>query len=690
MGQGAVGTVPPKRATHLGMGSVQAPRPANEAARLAALRSLGILDTQPDERFERITRVAQRVFGVPIALIGLMDAERQWYKSCRGLASSETPRSLTFCAHALENTAPLLVPDATCDPRFADNPLVTRPPYIRSYAGHPLRSPDGYTYGTLCIFDTVPRTWSADELAILADLAAWCEGELNNEELGRAHAARRESEARLHTIVTNAPIILFAVDRDGTITLSEGRGLAALGTEPGASIGESIYERYREIPEVVEAFRRALGGAAVSLPLTIRHSAFEAQFSPMLDGAGRINGVIGVATDITGRARAENELREALAALETQFRAVERARGETRAVIDAAGEGMALVAPDRRFLLANRRFADLFDLSVPALVGRRFEEFSPLVEKVFADPPGFQRLVAGTASDTDREFTALVAQRWPQERDLQLFSTPVRDEQGGFLGRLYVFRDITREREGDRMKSAFISRVSHELRTPLTSIKGFVDILLDGEAGEIGGEQREFLEIVSNNAERLVLLINDLLDVSRIESGRATLKRAAVDLAPLARGVVASLRPATEMGGQQVIIDMSPDLPPVDADADRLRQILGNLLAHAHNQTPAGGTIKIAAAHEGAMARIAVSDSGPGFAPDEQERVFDTFFQAHNRAAQGNNGTGLGMAIVRSLVVMHGGEITLSSVPGTGSTFSFTLPIATPVTSATIDGEEAR
>jgi two-component sensor histidine kinase len=384
---------------------VQAPRPANEAARLAALRSLGILDTPPDERFERITRVAQRIFGVPIALIGLMDAERQWFKSCRGLATSETPRGLTFCAHALESPAPLLVPDATCDPRFADNPSVTGPPYIRSYAGHPLRSPEGYTHGTLCI---------------------------------------------------------------------------------------------------------------------------------------------------------------------------------------------------------------------------------------------------------------------------------------------YVFRDITREREVDRMKSDFISRVSHELRTPLTSIKGFVDILLDGEAGEIGGEQREFLEIVSNNAERLVLLINDLLDVSRIESGRVTLKRAAVDLAPLARGVVASLRPATEIKGQQVALDMPPDLPAVDGDADRLRQILGNLLSHAHNQTPPGGAIRIAVSREGAVVRIAVGDSGPGFAPDEQERVFDSLFQAHNRATQGNIGTGLGLAIVRSLVVMHGGEITLASAPGAGSTFSFTLPLATPVTSPAADARDAR
>jgi PAS domain S-box-containing protein len=657
---------------------VHAPIPANEEARLAALWKLDILDTPPDERFERITRVAQRVFGVPIALIGLMDADRQWFKSCRGLDSTETPRDLTFCAYALDGDGPLLVPDATRDPRFAANPSVTGPPHIRSYAGHPLRSPDGHTYGTFCVIDTAPRTFAPDELATLADLAAWCESELNNDELNRAHAARRESEERLRRVITNAPIVLFAADRDGTITLSEGRGLAALGTEPGASLGASIFDRYRDTPAVLDAFRRALDGEEFSQTTVVREVTFETHFAPLHDGAGQVAGAIGVATDVSGRARAEAELRRALAALEGQFRAAERARGETRAVIDAASEGIALVAPDRRFLLANRRFADLFGLTGEAIVGHRFEEFAPLVERVFADPATFQRLVAGTADDTAREFTALVAQRWPQERELQLFSTPVRDEQGGFLGRLYVLRDITREREVERMKSDLISRVSHELRTPLTSIKGFVDLLLDGDAGEVGGEQREFLEIVRNNADRLVALINDLLDMSRIESGRVALKRAAVDLAALVGGVATAHRMAIEGKGQALAIDMPPDLPAVDADADRLRQILDNLLSNAHKYTPRGGAIGITASREGAMVRIAVRDSGIGLALDEQERVFDTFFRARNRATRESIGTGLGLALVRSLVALHGGEICLDSAPGKGSTFSFALPAATP------------
>lgn len=809
---------------------MQAPVPANEALRLAALRALDLLDTPPEERFERITRVAQHTFGVPIALISLVDAERQWLKSRRGLASDETPRNVSFCAHALDGAGPLVVPDATQDPRFADNPLVTGPPHIRSYAGHPLRSPDGFVYGTLCIIDTVPRALSPGDLAHLADLASWCESELHNDSLTQTLAARRASEAqlraimdsigdglivfgeggaieslnpaaermfdqtaaeaigqpiwqlvptaypdepiaglvrmagpapddqrvgdrhnggyrrerrclrrdgqpfpaeltiaavtagatrryiasirdiserraaeeallqtetRLRMVITNAPIVLFAVDRVGIVTLSEGRGLAALGTLPNASVGSSVFERYLESTEMHAAFQRALAGEAFTLAFSVGGVTFETQFTPVRDSAGELDGVIGVATDITERARAERGQREAVAALEAQYRAAEQARGQTRAVIDAASDGMALVAPDRRFLTVNRRFADLFELTDEAIVGRRFEEFTPLIERAFAEPLAFQRLVAGTASDAEREFTAHVAQRWPQARDLQLFTAPVRDREGGFLGRLYVLRDITREREVDRMKTEFVSRVSHELRTPLTSIKGFVDLLLDGDAGPVGEEQREFLEIIQNNSDRLVALINDLLDLSRIESGRITLDRAPLDLRRLFQTVAAAVLPEVEAKGQTLALALPQDIPAVSGDTARVAQVIRNLLSNAHKYTPRGGSIRCTAAREGRMVRVSIRDNGIGLAPEEQQQLFTRFFRARNRTTRAVGGVGLGLVVARSLVELHGGEIAVTSAPDAGSTFSFTLPIAAiaedgPVAASADDGGDAR
>ncbi|UXH78162.1 GGDEF domain-containing protein [Roseateles amylovorans] len=149
--------------------------PPDEGARLATLRVLQLLDTDPDERFDRITRMARRLFQVPIALISLVDDERLWFKSAQGLDATETPRDLSFCGHAILSDHLLLVPDAHLDPRFADNPLVTGPPHIRFYAGCPVRAPSGHRLGTLCLIDHVARGFDVDDQATLRDLASLVE-----------------------------------------------------------------------------------------------------------------------------------------------------------------------------------------------------------------------------------------------------------------------------------------------------------------------------------------------------------------------------------------------------------------------------------------------------------------------------------------------------------------------------------
>lgn len=155
-----------------------APLPANEAQRLEALQRCGLLDGPPEERFDRLTRLDRPLFNVPIALVSLVDANRQWFKSCIGLDVAETPRALAFCAHAIFQEDVLVIRDAADDPRFADNPLVTGEPYIRFYAGRPLKDVDGYPLGTLCLIDQRPRDLDADDLAALDDLAQMAESEL--------------------------------------------------------------------------------------------------------------------------------------------------------------------------------------------------------------------------------------------------------------------------------------------------------------------------------------------------------------------------------------------------------------------------------------------------------------------------------------------------------------------------------
>ncbi len=192
---------------------LEPPFPPDEQQRLAVLRSLRILDTPPEERFDRITRTAQRLFNVPIALISLIDAQRQWFKSCQGLPVSETPRSISFCGHAILADIPLIIPDALLDPRFADNPLVTGEPLIRFYAGQPLIAADGSKLGTLCIIDRAPRQFGEQDIAALCDLAAWAADELNAVELNEALIKKHDSETRLRSVLDSV--------MDGIVTLDE-------------------------------------------------------------------------------------------------------------------------------------------------------------------------------------------------------------------------------------------------------------------------------------------------------------------------------------------------------------------------------------------------------------------------------------------------------------------------------------
>ena len=233
-----------------------------------------------------------------------------------------------------------------------------------------------------------------------------------------------------------------------------------------------------------------------------------------------------------------------------------------------------------------------------------------------------------------------------------------------------------RVREVNQLKSEFVSLVSHELRTPLTAISGYLDLLLEAQGAQSSAKQQELLAIVQRNAERLVKLIDDLLDLSRIESGKVELRATAVDSVALITEVVSFLRPQIEAKGQQLSFDRPATLPTVAGDAERIRQILINLLSNAHKYTPAGGQIKLRARAEDGWVHIDVQDNGIGLSPEEQAHLFDRFFRARQPATQGVEGTGLGLPITQLLVEMHGGRISVTSTPGEGSTFSFTLPVA--------------
>lgn len=199
--------------------------PVDEHERLSALRAAGLLDTQAEERFDRVARMAQRLFGVPIALVSLVDAERQWFKSCFGLDVLETERRVSFCAHAILGEGTMVVEDTHGDDRFVDNPLVCGEPNIRFYAGHPLRGVAGHAFGTLCIIDREPRRFPAEDRVMLADLAEMVEREINAVQLALTDELTRISNRRGFVAVTrnsleicrrqglNAFLVFFDLDR---------------------------------------------------------------------------------------------------------------------------------------------------------------------------------------------------------------------------------------------------------------------------------------------------------------------------------------------------------------------------------------------------------------------------------------------------------------------------------------------
>lgn len=383
---------------------------------------------------------------------------------------------------------------------------------------------------------------------------------------------------------------------------------------------------------------------------------------------------------VVARARlvelAQAELRArttAEAALAEQYRVAEAARGEARAILDTTEEAMLLLSPDGAITSMNRRAEDLFGRRGAEVIDRPLADFIDDIVRIFNNPEAAQWLRARLTGPEPR-FVVDLRQHWPVQRDLTLTSAPVRAANGALLGQLFAFRDVTRERAADRLKDEFVAMVSHELRTPLTSIKGYVDLLRDDDANPLGPEQQEFLTIIQRNVDREAVLVNDLLDIARLEAGQSDLDCRPLDLVPLLRQVAAALRPQCLANAQQVTLHFPPALPLVQGDAARLTQVFTNLLSNAHKYTAAGGRITITATATEAHVRVDVQDTGIGLSVEEQSRLFTKFFRADNAVVRRAGGTGLGLAITRALVEQHGGLITVTSAIGQGSTFSVALP----------------
>ncbi|MFQ5696586.1 MAG: sensor histidine kinase, partial [Terriglobia bacterium] len=255
----------------------------------------------------------------------------------------------------------------------------------------------------------------------------------------------------------------------------------------------------------------------------------------------------------------------------------------------------------------------------------------------------------------------------------------IRRPNGTLLGRLFVYSDITREKELDQAKTEFISIASHELRTPMTSIKGSLDLLLGGFAGEVSEETRELLVIAQSGCERLIRLINDILDLSKIEAGRMQLRLQPMSVLDSVQRSVRTIKSYAESFQVKLAIDCPSPPPEVIGDRDRVDQVVTNLLGNAVKFSPAGSTVTVALRPVGEAVECRVIDTGPGIAADQLDRLFGKFQQLEPQAGR-KGGTGLGLAIARALVEEHGGNVWVESELGRGSQFIFQLPLQPPPT----------
>lgn len=353
----------------------------------------------------------------------------------------------------------------------------------------------------------------------------------------------------------------------------------------------------------------------------------------------------------------------------------------SQAILEAVADGVLVTDAKRGITLFNASAEQILGLSRNQVLGRSLEHFTGLfgkaahtwVEKIktWSEDPSSYRTGDIYAEQIELEDTRVVS----------VHLSPVR-LRNDFLGTVSTFRDISHQVEVDRLKSEFVATVSHELRTPMTSIKGYVEVLLMGAAGNLTEQQVHFLDIVKANTERLAILVNDLLDVSRIEAGRVELTIQPLDLPKLGQNAVSDLvrRTKEEHKPMQVRLEAPSELPRANGDPDRVRQILDNLLENAYYYTPENGQITLRMYKDGDEVQIDVKDNGIGILPKDQSRVFERFFRGEDPLVLATSGTGLGLSIVQRLIEMHKGRIwfTSTGLPGEGSTFSFTLPVYNP------------
>ncbi len=658
-----------------------------ETQRLAALHALDVLDTPPEAIFDSLTQLAALTFKTPIALVSLVDAQRQWFKSCVGLDDSELPRSVAFCDHAIRQTEVFAVLDAKRDPRFCDNPLVTSQPGIRFYAGGPLMMPSGEMLGTLCIIDTKPRaTFDDSQRAQLQAMAATAtEALIMRRDISRFIEVERERKTNL-TLLDQAEEMTgighWSWDLVSGVTTWSPAVYRIHGYDPSLPPPDlpGILALYhpQDAADLAQLVSRAVSeGEPYALNARLFRPDGEARFVSARGGCerdetGAIRALAGTFIDVTDLKLADEKIRTN----EARLNFVMEKSADLIMRVEPA-KGITWISPNCSHY--GYRPDDLIGTFASELVhpddrakveAARAARFAGL-----PDPPGS----TGELRIRKKDGSWIHVQENP---------TVIRGADGQVLEIVNVMRDLSAQRERARVleaareaaeaaaqvKTDFMANMSHEIRTPLTAILGYTGLL--SERADLTVEARDQLGKVTVASDALLTLVNSILDFSKLEAGQVEITPRPTSPSSLLRDALLIFALQAQRKGIDLDFVVVNDLPDgLLIDKDRTRQILLNLIGNAVKFTNHGAVrLKVAYAPVTARLDFWIEDTGPGISPDQQKKLFQHFSQADASSTRSHGGTGLGLAICKGLTQAMGGEIGVVSQIGVGSVFHVQIP----------------
>jgi PAS domain S-box-containing protein len=643
-------------------------KPHDESARLNALRSSGLMHTDKEERFDRITRIAKKLFDVDIALLSLVADDIQWFKSRQGLDATQTDRNISFCGHAILQDSIFVVPDASLDSRFADNPLVTGAPGIRFYAGAPVQI-DNCKIGTLCLIHPEPRSMPDEALQMLRDLADLIELELRQIKIKKQLKRAELAEQRLEAVIQGTNVGTWEWNiQTGEIVINERwaniSGYSLDELEPSSintwkklthpddldKVTEAMLAHFnRDTEHFNQAYRvRHKHGHWVWVQDRGKLVSYSADGKPLV--------VSGTHADISDQIKSQLALHISEARL--------------RGLFELSPFGIALNDFDTgAFIEINQALVEPTGYSLDEFTTLSYwqitpEEYAPQEEEQL-----LSMQQTGRYGPYEKEYRRKDGSRYP----VLLNGVVVHDTDGRKLI-WSIVEDISERKRMERMKNEFVSTVSHELRTPLTAIRGALSLICSGKLGELPEAVAEMATVAERNSHRLLSLINDLLDMEKLLIGKMTFNLQWHALTPLIHNALQENEPFAEL--YQVSLKLSDNNHEVDVmvDATRFGQVMANLLSNAIKFSPAGADVQISLDMTAESVRVTVSDQGPGIPDEFRARIFHKFSQADSSDSRQRGGTGLGLAISRELMEKMNGRIDFTSAPDAGSQFYIELP----------------